>query len=183
MRRTVRSGNDSCMMSGNFDYAYYNTGTGHLYVVGNTGPANNTLYQIPVTSGVMGTSAVTGPVVATNYTNSYYAAGLQVTEFFNSPHDYLFLGVLAFGSPTTGFCGTASLNQGCVMGFDVTSGTITPATNPTAATAEAGGTSGIVVDNAALGGSNIYFSTLLNQTCTTSGGTGGCAIQTLQVAP
>jgi len=33
------------------------------------------------------------------------------------------------------------------------------------------------------GASNIYFSTLLNQTCTTSGGTGGCAIQTSQSAP
>ncbi|MGA2359654.1 MAG: hypothetical protein ABSF66_11685 [Terriglobales bacterium] len=43
------------------------------------------------------------------------------------------------------------------------------------------GTSGIVVDNGATGAQNIYFSTLLNQTCT--GGTGGCAIQTSQSAP
>jgi hypothetical protein len=46
-----------------------------------------------------------------------------------------------------------------------------------------GGTSGIVVDNDNTGAQNIYFSTLLNQTCTTSGGMGGCAIQTLQAAP
>jgi len=65
----------------------------------------------------------------------------------------------------------------------VTSGTITGSTTPTGATAEAGGTSGIVVDNGAAGAQNIYFSTLLNQVCTTSLGTGGCAIQTSQVAP
>jgi hypothetical protein len=171
------------MMSGTFDNAYFNNGTGHLYVVGNTGPADNTLYQIPITSGVMGTSAVTGPVVSTNYDNSYYAAGLQVTEFLNGSTDYIFLSVLAFGNPTTGFCGTASLGNGCILGYDVSSGSITPSTSPKGATAEAGGTSGIVVDNAASGASNIYFSTLLNQTCTTSGGMGGCAIQTLQSAP
>ncbi len=73
----------------------------------------------------MGTSAVTGPAVASNYTNSYYAAGLQITEFFNSSTDYLFLSVLAFGSPT-GDCGAASLTNGCVLGFNVTSGTISP---------------------------------------------------------
>ena len=175
------------MMSGNFDNAYINSsnGTGHLYVIGNTGPANNTLYQIPITSGVMGTSAVTGPALASNYTNSYYAAGLQITEFFNSSTDYLFLSVLAFGSPTSD-CGTASLTNGCVLGFNVTTPTSIILTG---GSSEAGGTSGIVVDNSApLPGSNIYFSTLLNagqngQTCTTSGGTGGCAIQASQAAP
>ena len=48
---------------------------------------------------------------------------------------------------------------------------------------EAGGMSGIVIDNNAAGAQNIYFSTLLNQMCTTSGGTGGCGIQTVQSAP
>ena len=43
-----------------------------------------------------------------------------------------------------------------------------------------GDTSGIVVDNAAAGASNIYFSTLLNQSCT--GGTGGCAVSATQAA-
>ena len=175
------------MMSGNFDNTYFNSGTGKLYVIGNTGPANNTLYQIPITSGVMGTSAVTGPALATNYTNSYYAAGLQITEFFNSPHDYIFLSVLAFGVDTANIpCPGQSLLIGCLMGFDVTSGTISSSTPATGVLQEAGGTSGIVVDNTAsaiLGGSNIYFSTLLNQTCATSGGTGGCAVQTSQAIP
>jgi hypothetical protein len=30
------------------------------------------------------------------------------------------------------------------------------------------------------GGSQVYFSTLTDQTCTTSGGTGGCAVQASQ---
>jgi len=47
---------------------------------------------------------------------------------------------------------------------------------------ESGGTSGIVVDNGSAGASNIYFSTLLNQACITSGGTGGCAVSATQAA-
>ena len=49
----------------------------------------------------------------------------------------------------------------------------------------AGGTSGIIIDNLSTtnGDSNVYFSTLSNETCTTSGSTGGCAVQTSQSAP
>ena len=51
----------------------------------------------------------------------------------------------------------------------------------------AGGSSGIVVDNTVgsgtlAGTSQVYFSTQANQICTTSGGTGGCAIQASQSA-
>ena len=172
------------LLSGAFDNAYFNTsGTGHLYVVGNTGPANNTLYQIAINSGSMSSGAATaGPAVSSNYTNSLYAAGLQVTEFYaGGSNDYLFLGVLAYGSPTG--CGTASLANGCILGYNVNSGSISASTAPTGALAEAGGTSGIVVDNASSAAENIYFSTLSNQTCSTSGGTGGCAIQTIMSAP
>ncbi len=174
------------MMSGAFDNAYFTTGTGNLYVVGNTGPANNTLYQIPISSNVMG-SVNTGPAVATNYTNDYYSAGLQVTEFYNTSagnHDYIFLSVLGFGQNNGNIaCQSQSVIMGCVMGFDVTSGTVSSGTAATGVLAEEGGTSGIVIDNGTAGASNIYFSTLLNQSCTTSGGTGGCAVQTLQSGP
>jgi hypothetical protein len=46
----------------------------------------------------------------------------------------------------------------------------------------AGGTSGIIIDNTVEtgGGSQVYFSTLSDQTCATSGGTGGCAVQASQ---
>jgi hypothetical protein len=172
------------LLSGTFDNAYFtSSGTGHLYVVGNTGPANNTLYQIAISSGAMSRGAATaGPQVSSNYTNDLYSAGLQVTEFYaGGSNDYLFLSVLAYGSATG--CGTASLANGCVIGYNVDSGSISSSTSPTGAAAEAGGTSGIVIDNASPDAQNIYLSTLLNQTCTTSSGTGGCAIQTLQSAP
>jgi hypothetical protein len=55
----------------------------------------------------------------------------------------------------------------------------------TASIAAAGGSSGIIVDNTVstpAGASQVYFSTQRNQTCTTSGGTGGCAIQASQSA-
>jgi hypothetical protein len=59
-----------------------------------------------------------------------------------------------------------------------------PATQSTAA---AGGTSGIIMDNTVgtgtlAGASQVYFSTQGNQTCTTSGGSGGCAVQASQSA-
>jgi len=172
------------MLSGTFDNAYFTspTQTGHLYVVGNTGPANNTLYQVSISGNVMSASTTAGPQVSSNYSNGLYSAGLQVTEFFaGGANDYIFLSVLAWGFPSA--CAPISLANGCVMGYNVNSGTITGSTAVTGATAEAGGTSGIVVDSIAAGAQNIYFSTLLNQTCTTSGGTGGCAIQTTQSAP
>ena len=43
----------------------------------------------------------------------------------------------------------------------------------------------MVIDNGlatTTGAAQIYFSTLGNQTCTTSGGTGGCAMQASQLA-
>jgi hypothetical protein len=53
--------------------------------------------------------------------------------------------------------------------------------------AAAGGTSGIIMDNdvptgTLAGASQVYFSTQTNQTCTTSTGTGGCAVQVSQSA-
>ena len=55
----------------------------------------------------------------------------------------------------------------------------------TASAAAAGGTSGIIMDNIVpsgtlAGASQVYYSTQANQTCTTSGGTGGCAVQASQ---
>jgi hypothetical protein len=57
----------------------------------------------------------------------------------------------------------------------------------TAALPAAGGTSGVILDNTVSSGtlagtSQIYFSTLSNQTCSTSGGSGGCAVQASQSA-
>ena len=55
----------------------------------------------------------------------------------------------------------------------------------TAAMPAAGGASGVIIDNyveAPAGASQVYFSTLSNQICSTSGGTGGCAVQASQSA-
>jgi len=177
------------LLIGAFDNAYFTSAnpaspTGHMYVVGNTGPANNTLYQVSITANVMSATSVAGPAVAQNYTNGYYAAGLNVTEFFNSGTDYVFLSTLAFSNDTG--CGTTpSINIGCVVGFNVTSGSLSPSTLPVGSSPAAGGASGIIVDNAgaAAGESNIYFSALANQACPTSGGSSGCAIQISQSAP
>ncbi len=146
--------------------------------------ATTRLYQVSITNNVMSASATTGPAISSNFTNGFFAAGLQVTESFTGTNDFIFVSVLTFGGPAG--CGTASLANGCVMGFNVTSGTINGSTATTGATAEAGGTSGIVIDNVAsvpAGASNIYYSPLSNQTCPTSGGTGGCAIQISQATP
>lgn len=58
---------------------------------------------------------------------------------------------------------------------------------PTHALPSLGGTSGIISDNVVAPGtltgtSQVYFSTLADQTCATSGGTGGCATQASQPA-
>jgi len=177
------------LLSGAFDNAYLTSAnasspTGHMYVVGNTGPANNTLYQIAITGNLMSTTPTAGPVVAQNYTNGYYASGLNLTEFFNNDTDYIFLSTIAFSNYSG--CGTTPrINIGCVVGFNVTNGAISGLTLPTGSSPAAGGASGIIVDNAgsATGESNIYFSALSNQTCTTSGGSSGCAIQISQSAP
>ncbi len=180
------------VMSGSFDNQYFTSAsasspTGHLYVVGGTGAENNTLYAISITGNVMTSGTATaGPVLATNYTEDLYGAGLPVTEFCNNGSnpctatqgtDYIFLGVLSYGgdfsiNPCTG----QSATVGCIMGFTApTSGVISSAATPNGSLAEAGGVSGIVIDNGAAGASNIYFTTLLNQ-C----GTGGCAVSATQ---
>lgn len=185
---TVGPGFDFLLI-GTFDNAYFTSAnasspTGHMYVVGNTGAANNTLYQISITANVMSTTSVAGPVVAQNFTNGFFASGLNVTEFFNGATDYIFLSTIAFSNYSG--CGTTpSISIGCVVGFDVTSGSISASTAPTGSSPAAGGASGIIVDNSgsAAGESNIYFSALSNQPCTTSGGSSGCAIQISQSAP
>ena len=177
------------LLIGAFDNTYLTSAngaspTGHMYVVGNTGRANNALYQISINANVMSTTPVAGPAVAENYTSGYYAAGLNVTEFLNGSTDYIFLSTVAFSS-YSGCGSTPSIHIGCVVGFNVTSGSISGSTLPTGSSPAAGGASGIILDNlgASSGESNIYFSALANQTCTTSGGTSGCAIQISQSAP
>jgi len=163
------------MLSGTFDNAYYTTYTGNMYVVGGTGPQNNTLYQIPLNgqTATFGPAATKGPAIAANYTNGYYAGGLQVTEFYTGTYDYIFVGALM---------ATTDPLVGLVSGYDVTSGVISTSTPATGTILAQGGPSGVVVDNSLATAQNIYYSTTLNSTCTTSG-SGGCAVQVIQAAP
>ncbi|HTZ84881.1 MAG TPA: hypothetical protein VMB66_16890, partial [Candidatus Acidoferrales bacterium] len=102
---------------GAFDhtYLYSATTTGNLYVCGNPG-ANPTLYQIPITSGAMGTP-IAGPILST-------AGGTPcspLTDVYNSietgqglPQEWVFASVQAEGT-NAGCTGVA-----CIMSFKVT---------------------------------------------------------------
>jgi len=94
------------------------------------------------------------------------------------------------------FVTTAGTSGGTIPTFNTTAGRVTSDgatlkwTNlgalGTAALPAAGGTSGIIIDNTVgsgtqVGASEVYFSTLSNQACGTSG-TGGCAVQASQSA-
>jgi|HubBroStandDraft_1064217.scaffolds.fasta_scaffold02235_8 hypothetical protein len=166
------------LFTGAFDNIYLTSSaaspTGHLYVCGETDyDFVQVLNQIPISANVMG-----GQSVSPYYLGDGYPCS-AVTEFYNTnaAADYIFLSV-------EGAYQGCTQDTGCVFGFNVTSGAVPTA--PTAGSAEAGGTSAIVIDNAGAvtGTSQIYFATLSNTgTCATSGGTGLCAIQTSQAAP
>src|SRR5882762_9042415 len=175
--------------AGDFDNAYYTSGsgpTGNLYVCGSvsgTGTYIPTLWQIPITAGAMAATATQGPALAT--TNGTSCG--PVVEFYNSTapaKDWIFTSVVA--SAVTVAPITCPAVAGCIMSFDVTSGAaISAATATTGHTRASGGASGVVVDNTVgagtlAGASQVYFTPLGNQACTTSGGNGGCAIQASQ---
>ncbi len=161
--------------SGNFDQAYYGGAAGHLYACGNAG-GDPTLYAItaPVGGVLTAGAATAGPVLTTAG-----ATCSPVTEFKNGANDWIFLSVTN-NAVTGGAIGCVTAT-GCIMSFDVAAGI---PTSTSAHAVETGGTSGIVVDgsSAATGASQVYFTPLANQTCTTSTGTGGCAIQASQSA-
>ena len=169
------------LFTGDFDNTYYTgTGTsGNLYVCGTIG-AGSGLWQIPITgTGGMGT-----PVQAFALTTSNTACS-PITEFDNPnggglgvARDLIFLSVQG-NSVTSAPVNCPAPSGGCLMSVDLTSGL---PTGTFATRAEAGGTSGIIVDGASTfaGASQIYFTPLGNQRCTTSGSIGGCAIQASQ---
>jgi hypothetical protein len=108
------------LYDGDFDHIYFTSSfaqpVGNLYVCGNPG-GNPTLYQIPITySGgpVLG-SVVTGPVLASSNVGCS-----PLTEFFNSSTNTDWL----FGAVGSTSCGASGATQGgCVMSFNITSGT------------------------------------------------------------
>ncbi len=177
---------------GAFDNQWFLGNAGHMYAcAAAVSGANNipTLYQIAVsTTGVLGTVS-TGPALSAAASGSPLCS--PVTEFFNPSNtshglhpagtDLIFLSVTNFGLTTTPI--SCPANTGCLMSFDVTSGaTISSSTATVATIPEAGGTSGIIVDGSSTsaGASQVYFTPLTSMVCSTSGGTGGCAVQASQ---
>jgi hypothetical protein len=178
--------------AGDFDNAYYSSAggnAGNLYVCGSvTGAVNYvpTLWQISITgTGAMAVTATQGPALAT--TNGTSCG--PVVEVFNpnaGPADWIFTSVTANKITVAPISCPVAGGAGCIMSFDVTSGAaISAATTTVGHTAVTGGASGVVVDNTVgagtlAGASQVYFTPLGNQACTTSGGNGGCAIQASQ---
>jgi hypothetical protein len=173
------SSGNNVVYTGDFNNAYYtstpSSPTGNLYVCGDTN-GSPILYQISIAGNTMSPTVGIGPTLT-----STTASCSPVTEVFNSPTDWIFLsvtgsgnvGITSGGNPCTG---------SCVYSFKVNS-SISTATKAANGLAAAGGSGAIVIDNTAsspAGTSQIYFSSLANQACTTSGGTGGCAIQASQ---
>jgi hypothetical protein len=174
----------SAMYDGAFDDVYNTSGngSGFLYACGTHSvgaSAFNAIWYTAVDTGVIDTATILVPTISTAMSTCS-----PITEFSNGGSDRIFLSVA--GSPVTAApisCPSAA--TGCIMSFSIDT-FLTTGSGTAARASEAGGTSGIVVDNssAAGGASQVYFTPLSDQPCAGSGGvgtgTGGCAIQASQ---
>jgi hypothetical protein len=164
------------LYAGTFDNAYFTNAqpTGNIFVCGDPG-AGPKVYQVPIASNVMAPTATTGPIVSAAATPCS-----PVTEVFNSPNDWIFES--AHTETNTSTPVGCTNGNGCLTSDNVASGTAAFSH----ASVQAGGTSGISIDNVSgvAGNSQIYFSTLINgpNPCATSSNTavGGCAVQASQ---
>lgn len=105
------------LFAGDFDNAYYTSrnATGNLYVCGNTA-ANPTIYQLPISAGVMPAAANSlGTVTTTGSTDSCS----EVTDVSN-PNASGGLEEQIFFSPTNHGRATACSSKGCVESFVTT---------------------------------------------------------------
>jgi hypothetical protein len=161
-------------------------------------------FQIQVVS-VAGTSGATTPGWSTIVGHStadgtvhWLDQGLQsafTLAAWIPTHAYALHSKILDGNSNVEFVTTAGTSGGTIPTFNTAAGGITSdgAVNwtnlgalGTAALPAAGGTSGIIIDNTVgsgtqVGASQVYFSTLSDQVCGTSG-TGGCAVQASQPA-
>ncbi|MGC2828366.1 MAG: hypothetical protein WB994_01870 [Candidatus Acidiferrum sp.] len=175
--------------SGAFDNLYLNSSpptiTGFLYVCGKT-PAIDRPTLRRIAFGPDGTLGTVG--LQTLQVGGVAGAAGQcspITEIFNpnvgpTGTDFLFFSAQSGGQPVN----CAGIGNGCVMSTTVTGGTFP--SSIAASLAEAGGTSGIVIDNVGTFGqdSSLYFSRLAQSQLGTCGGAGstlvGCAVKLTQ---
>lgn len=164
-------------------------------------PQNTTLYINVVT--VAGTTAAAAPatwpaqVGATTTSGSVTFLNQGATTIaqlaqWTKTHAYALHGRIVDSNGNVEVVTVAGTSGGTTPAWSTTAGAnttdggvtwINAGVLPSAALASAGGTSGIIIDNfvnTLPGASQVYFSTLSNQTCTTSGTTGGCAMQASQ---
>jgi len=159
------------MFTGDFDNTYFNSSdppTGNLYVCGDAG-GDATIYRIHITTNTM-SAPVAGPTLT-----SAAATCSPMTEAFSGTTDMIFVNVQDNGN--LGSCG----GGGCIMSFNITSGTLPSGTAPTASLPENGGTSGMVIDtlgSGTSGANQVYFSPLATGQVCPSGA--GCAVQASQ---
>ena len=120
--------------------------------------------SLAVSRGQLGTTAAT------------YSSGVAVSDI----HDWLYMSVTTGGTQTGTSC--SGTTTACLYSFDATA-PLTTTSTAAAGLAAPGGTSGTIIDNMSTtfsGASQVYFSTLINGTCATSGTNGGCAVQASQ---
>jgi hypothetical protein len=179
----------TALYDGSFDNTYYGSDTtqggtpaGDLWSCVQIGATGAKLAKTAISSSTYGFSG-NALSLSTNVINPLTNAAAScspLTEFYNTVTniDWIYFSLTASGSQ-------AACTGACLYNVNVTSepGTATA----TAGIATTGGSSGIVIDNAAntttyLGASQIYYSPLGSQTCGT-GGAGGCAVQAAQSAP
>ncbi len=163
------------LYAGTFDNVYYSsaTATGNLYAVGNTGVTTGAnLYQIPITSSVMGTAVAVASGLTVNggarpwpsplneFCNNGSSACTTNGTVTTAGTDYIFFSVYRGNK---GAC-TNTAGHGCVLSYNVTNpATIAVSGSGLTVTTPAGNgcwpTGGIVPDNssALAGASQIYF--------------------------
>jgi hypothetical protein len=158
----------------------------------NTGPLCNTAGATSTDGQVtwlcQGSATVNAPVLS-GWANHAYTDGAEIVDGNGNIE-------LVIAKTGTGNSGSATPAFSLTPGGTVTAVGPVPTNTvtwenvgaaPSAGLAATGGASGIIIDNFAgagteAGASQIYFTTLSDQTCATSGGMGGCAVQASQSA-
>ena len=122
-----------------------------------------------------------GPLVAAYAAwvhGTAYAVGNEIVDSNNNIQVVTVAGTSGAGAPTWKTTVNTTTSDGSVTWNEI--GPLA-----THSLAEAGGTTGLIIDNVVtspVGSSQVYFRTLSDQTCTTSGTLGGCATQASQSA-